>query len=172
MSPAAFGLSQWLCWIRVLQMHARWRKYWLGSLHKSKVSQSSISCWAHRHDQHGLFYLGHWTGAVLSMWSMRPELLPMWMGLLPRLTGRLRRGQPVASHSVSALHQHMYHPDPWPTTFILIHGWLSWQDFVVQLRAWESAHMHDAFTALHPSCMTFHPQVMSISQHGTSRQHR
>ena len=112
-SPAAFGLPQWLCWICLSQMHARWRQYWLGPFHKSPVPQSSISCWAYRHDQHGLFYLGHWIGAILSMWSMRPELVPMWMGLLSRLTERLRRGQPVASHSVSALHRCPRHPDSW-----------------------------------------------------------
>ena len=52
----------------------------------------------------------------------------------------------------------------WPATFLLIHGWLSWQDSVLQPRAQKLAHMHDAITALHISCMTFHSQVMPISQ--------
>ena len=90
----------------------RWQ-YVLGFLLKSQVPQSSISCWAHRHDQHGLFYLGHWIGSVLSMWSMRPELVPMWMGLLSRLAERSRRGKPVVSHSVSTLHRCPRHPDSW-----------------------------------------------------------
>ena len=97
MPSAAFGLPQWFRWIGVSQMHARWRQYVLGFLLKSQVPLSSISCWPHRHDQHSWFHFGHWIGEVLPMRWLRPELVPLWMGLLPRLTARsmgATRGKP------------------------------------------------------------------------------
>ena len=98
------------------------------------------------------------------MWSMRPELVPLWMGLLPRLTARsmgATRGKPP---SISI-----------PLTHLCIQTMISnflfsnMVDFPDNIMYYSRelaklAHMHDAFTALHISCMTFHLLVMPISQ--------
>ena len=94
---------------------------------------------------------------------MRRELVPLWMGLLLRLIAD-RWGQPVANHPVSAYLWHICASRLWSAISLLKYGWLSRKDYVLQPRACKLAHIHDAFTALHISCMTFHLLVMPISQ--------
>ena len=76
-----------------------------------------------------------------------------------------RWGQPVTDHPVSALHWHMCTSRTMISKFLFSNMVdLSRQDPVLQPRARMLAHRHDAFTALHISCMTYHSQVMTISQ--------
>ena len=145
-------------------MPARWRQYVLGFLLESQIPHSSIHWQPHHYAQRCWLHPGYWIAQLLPMWWLRPELVPSWMGLLPRLTARsmgATRGKPP---SISI-----------PLTYLCIQTMISnflfsnmvdfpEKDYVLQPRACKLAHMHDAFTALHISCMTFHLLVMPISQ--------
>ncbi len=145
-------------------MHARWWQYVLGFL--LKIASIAVI--------YILLIPSSWSTLLVSFWEMDCTITAIVVnatrtgslmdGFATLTDCKIDGGNPWQTTQYPHTLAYVYIQNCDQQVFLLKFGWLSWEDSVLQPRARKLAHMHNAFTALHISCMTFHSQVMPISQ--------